>query len=65
MDCFEGADGTAAGGHDDGADVGVKFGPSLGVKAVGDFAEGGAGAQCALGALLVAGMSWFVMKTKP
>ena len=48
MDGIEGADGAAAGALDDGADVGVKFGPPLGAKAVGNFAEGGAGAQWAL-----------------
>jgi hypothetical protein len=50
MDCFEGADGTAAGGHDDGADVGVKVAQGRNARSE---------------PLLVAGMSWFVMKTKP
>ena len=43
MDCFEGADGAAAGGFDDRADVGVKCGPPLGAESVGDFPEHGAG----------------------
>ena len=51
-DGFECGDGAAAGGFDDGSDVGIKAGTPLGAKAIGDFAEGDAGAQRPLGAVV-------------
>jgi hypothetical protein len=39
-------------GLDDGADVGVELGSLFGAEAAGDFAEHGAGTQCALGTVV-------------
>ena len=52
MDCFEGSDGTAAGGFDDRADVGVELSSPLGAETIGDFSEHDAGTQCAFGAVV-------------
>ena len=48
----EGVDGPSSGGFEDGADVGVELGAPFCPEAVGDFAEGHARAQGALGGVV-------------
>jgi hypothetical protein len=40
---FERSDGAAAGGFDDGADIGIEFRAPFGAKTVSNFPEHGAG----------------------
>ena len=63
-DCFEGSDGTAACGFDDGADVGVELGLPLGAESIGDLAEHGEGRNARSEPLFVDGMSRLITKTK-
>ena len=63
-DGLEGADRPPAAGFDYGSDVGVLFCAPLGAESVGDFAEGGAGAQAAFGFVVGRGTARLDMKTR-